>query len=503
MSVDNKRIARNTLALYFRMILTVLVTLYTSRIILTALGVSDFGLFGLVGGVVLLLGFLNAAMVSSIQRFLNFEKGTEFRGGPRTRVFATGLGIQLLLALGILVLAETLGLWFLNTRLSIDPERLAAANWVYQCAILSFLTVVIMAPYNAVIVANERMSAFAYISILDVSLKLALALALVHLPGDKLKVYAVLTLLASVTVAAVYALYALRNFSETRTRPRRDRELFGQMLSFSSWSILSNLSVVLRLQGTNIALNLMFGTLVNAAFGLAMQVGNTVQNLSSSFIQAINPQIVKTYAAGDLQQMHRLVLVGCRLSFFLVLFFVLPALLEAEALLRLWLVDVPQHTTVFVQLVLIQAQVESFAGVMATAQGATGRVRLYHMVLSATGLMNLPVSYFLLRAGFAPQVVFQVAIVLSGVICIIRLLFLHKSIELPIGRFLREVALPCAAVVTLAPLLPLLARQHVMIGPPGIIVVLGTAVLSILGCVALLGLTRDERGMVTTKIMGK
>lgn len=499
----NRRIARNTLALYFRTLLTMLVTLYTSRVVIEALGVSDFGLFSLVGGIVVLMGFLKAAMLSATQRFLNYEKGRPGEDGGVRRVFATSLYIHLFLAVLVLIIAQTLGLWFLNAHLKIPPGRMDAANWVYQCALLAFLVGVTTTPFNAAIIANERMTAFAYVSILDVSLKLALAYALFHFPGDRLKTYAALVLLASTLVALVYVWYARRNFPECRVWPARDAGLFRQMLSFSSWSILSNLSIILRLQGTNIILNLLFGTLINAAFGLALQVYNAIQSFSSSFTVALNPPIVKAYAAGELPQMHALVLNGCRLAFFLVLLLVLPVLMDTNALLRIWLVNVPDHTTVFVQLVLVQAMVESFAGVTGVAQGATGRIGLYHLTLSITGFLNLPVSYLLLRDGFPPYVVFVVAIALSSVIAVIRLLFLGRSIGLPLGRFVREVALRCMAVAALAPLAPLLLRRHIEQTPLNTILVCAAAGFSVLAVVALVGLRREERRMALAWVAGK
>ncbi|AWI75265.1 holin [Parazoarcus communis] len=496
MEHHGRRIARNTLALYFRTLLTTVVALYTSRVILEALGVSDFGLFSLVGGLMVLMGFLNAAMTAATQRFLNFEKGRSGTSDDVQRVFATSLFIHLMLAVVILLIAETLGLWFLNTQLNIAPDRMDAANWVYQCALLAFLVNVVTAPFNAAIIANERMAAFAYVSIVDVGLRLAVAYALFRVSGDRLQVYAVLMLVVAALVAGVYGWYARRNFSECHTRPARDPRLFREILSFSSWSILSNLSVVLRLQGTNVILNLIFGTLVNAAFGLALQVSNALQSFTSSFIQALNPQIVKTYAAGDLAQMHTLVLKGARLAFFLVLLMVLPVLIEAEALLGIWLSTVPEHTVVFIQLVLIQALVESFAGVTGTAQAATGKVRTYHLTVSTIGMTNLPISYVFLSQGFAPEIVFVVAIVLSALIAVARLYFLRHSIALPMMLFARDVGLRCGAVLMLAPLAPLAVKYHAPETLFGIFLVCAVAGISVVAAVAVIGLHRDERRIV-------
>ncbi|MFK8252340.1 lipopolysaccharide biosynthesis protein [Ancylobacter terrae] len=502
MSSHNGRIARNTLALYFRTLLTMAVSLYTSRVVLNALGASDFGLYALVGGVVTLMGFLNIAMAASTQRFLNFERNDE-DPSRLAKVFGTSLLIHMLLAGASLIIAETIGLWFLNTHLNIDPERVAAANWIFQCVVLSFMVGTIVSPYTAAIIANERMVAFAYTSILDVSLKLLVAYVLTVVATDKLQIYAVLMLSASTLVAAVYILYARRNFAECRVGPRRDEVLFRQILSFSSWSIASNLSVILRLQGTSIILNLFFGTLVNAALGIATQVNTAIQSFSANFTQALNPQIVKNYAHGNMEQMRALVLNGCRLSFYLILLFALPMLLETEAVLQLWLKNVPDYTTNFVWLILVQSLVESFASVMATAQGATGHVKWYHITLSTIGLLNLPVSYLLLKAGFAPYVVLVVAILFSTLIGACRALFLRRSIRLSLSAFVTTVLLRCLAVTALAVLAPLAVRHFAPGSLAGAFAVCVVAGLSVLVAIALVGVSGDERRMIAGKLLSR
>lgn len=495
MNSGNGRIARNTLALYFRTVLTVLVSLYTSRIVLNALGTSDFGLYSLVGGIVILMGFINAGLVSSTQRFLNFEKGMRDSAGLG-KVFGASLFIHVLMAGVVLLIAETLGLWLLNTQLNIEAERIDAANWVYQCAVASFLVTMLASPYIAAIIANERMTAFAYTGLLDAGLKLAAAWLLLIVGGDKLETYGLLTLTVSVSLALVYILYARRNFPECRFGPNKDDTAFRQMLSFLSWSLVSNLSVILRIQGANIIVNLFFGTLVNAALSIAVQVNTAIQSFSANFIQALNPQIVKNYAVGEMEQMHMLVLNGCRLSFFLILLFALPMLIETEAILHLWLNIVPEHTTAFVRLILIQSLVESFAGVLGTAQGATGNVKRYHLTLSAIGLMNLPVSYLLLEAGFPPYAVIIVAIVFSSIIGATRVLFLRKSIALSARAFLSRVVVRCAGAALLAPAAPLAMRYFMQDTLLNSLAVCTVAGLSVIVAVALVGVSGNERRMI-------
>lgn len=497
MSVQGKRIAKNTLALYFRTFVTMIVTLYSSRLVLEALGVSDFGLFSLVGGLMVLMGFLNAAMSSATQRFLNYEKGRRDGTPDVRRVFATSFFIHILLALLILALAETVGLWVLNSWLTITPGRLEAANLVYQCALMVFIAGVIASPSRAAMISNERMVTFATVSIVDVGLKLLLAMALQFLSGYRLEIYAALMAVIGIVIAAVYILYSRHLFEECRTWPKRDPKLFREILYFSSWSILSNLSVALRLQGSNVVLNLVFGTLVNAAFGLALQVNSALQSFTASFTQALNPQIVKTWAAGETEQMHRLVLRGCRLSFFLVLVLVLPVLLVTEPLLGIWLKTVPDYTTVFVQLVLVQALIDSVASIASVAQGATGRVKAYHLTVSAMGMMNLPISVVALLAGAPPPSIFFIAIIIAVIIGVTRFLFLQRSIRLSLRTLFREVVVRCAIVVVVAPIPPLALRMVLPHSAMNALIVAAFTILSVLITVALLGLYQEERRMLT------
>jgi O-antigen/teichoic acid export membrane protein len=502
MATSGSRIAKNTLALYFRMLLTTGVSLYTSRIVLDALGTSDFGLFAVVGGVVTLMGFLNAATISSTQRFLNFEKGARDTDRQR-RVFGTSLLIHILLAGVILLVSETVGMWFLTNKLNVTPGREEAAVWVFQCALLGFLVNTIFSPYNAAIISNERMTAFAYTSLLDAVLRLGVAFALLSYGADKLKLYAVLMLSVSAVLALVYFIYARRNFPECRTKPLKDVAVFREMLSFSSWSVLSNLSVVLRIQGVAILINLFFGVVVNAALGIATQVNTALQSFSAGFTQALNPQIVTNYAAGDIRAMHTLIFNGCRLSFFLVLLFSLPAILETEAILNLWLKDVPQYTTTFVRLMLLQSLIDSFASVLATSQGATGRIKHYHITLSAIGLLNLPISYMLLKMGAMPYMVLMVSTGFAVVIGVLRLVFLRKSIKLPLRLFSRQVVLPCGLATALALVGPLLMKSSMPSSLLISLLVMAASGLSVIVAVALVGVTSAERRRIKDMVVSR
>lgn len=450
---NKRRIFSNTILLYFRMLITMLVSLYTSRVVLAVLGVSDFGLYSVVAGFVILLGFLNRSMTSSTQRFLNFEKGR--RDLERLKsVFSTSLTIHFIISAFVLLLAETVGLWFLNYRMNIPADRMYAANWVFQFSVFSLLITILSVPYSAVIIANERMSAFALISIVEVFFKLLMAFLLYVIRFDSLILYSFLMLLATLTVRVIYGEYSKRNFRECRVGPKIERGLFKEMMGFSVWSVTSNLSIALRTQGGSVLLNIFFGTIVNTAQGIALQVNAALSSLVLNFTQALNPQIVKNYAAGDLISMRDLIFLGSRVAFFLIFAASLPILFETEFILKLWLSSVPEYAVIFVKLILVQAIVESFASISSTAQGATGNVREYHLVLSLLGLFNLPASYFILKAGGNAYSIFYVSIGISVLIGVARLLFLSRSIDLSLIEFGRKVVFKCLAVILFSILLP-------------------------------------------------
>ena len=299
-SENSKRIAKNTLLLYIRMLFAIIVGLYTSRVVLQTLGVDDYGIYSVVGGIVAMLAFLNSAMTAASQRFISFELGTQNYQRLK-EVFSTSINIHLAIAGIILVIAETIGLWFLNTHMNIATDRMTAANWVYQCSVLTFVMTVVSVPYNACIVAHERMKAFAYISIVEVVLKLVIVYLLLILSADKLISYAILVLGVSLVVRIIYGVYCKRNFEECTYHFSFNKKLFKEMFAFASWSIIGNLGFSLKDQGSNIVLNIFCGTAINAARGVALQVNGIISNFSNNFIMALNPQIIKHYAAGNIQ----------------------------------------------------------------------------------------------------------------------------------------------------------------------------------------------------------
>ena len=409
---SNKRIAKNTLMLYFRMIIILGMRLYTSRIILNTLGVEDYGIYNVVGGIVIMLSFLNSAMTTGTTRFLSFELGRgEFI--KMARVFSMSLNIHAMIAVVIFILAETLGLWFLNTHLNIPAERMNAANWAYQFSIMTFMVAVLSIPYHALIIAHERMNVYAYVSIVEVSLQLFIVFMLQWFGFDKLKLYSVLVFLVSLLVRGIYGLYSSKNFKESKYRFIWDKSLFKTLMSFAGWNLWGNAAGVLSGQGVNMLLNIFFGPAVNAARGIAYSVKAAVHQFVNNFQTAMKPQIIKSYASNDLKYMHKLISQGAKYSFFLLLFLSLPILLETKIILKIWLKIIPEYTIIFTQLVILNELISSLSGPLMTAAHASGRIKNFQLTVGGLLFLILPFSWIFLKLGYPPQVTIYISIFFS------------------------------------------------------------------------------------------
>lgn len=425
---NNKKIVKNTLLLYFRMLLTIIVGLYTSRVILNVLGISDYGIYNVVGGVVSMLSFLNAAMTGASQRFIAFELGKNNKK-QLNKVFCTSVLIHFALAGIVLIIAETIGLWFLNTHLNISPDRMVAANWVYQCSIFAFLLTIISVPYNSCIVAHEHIKTFAYVSILEVSLKLLIVFLLLIIPKDKLITYSLLVLGVAIIIRLIYGMYCKRHFEECTFRYVYDRKLFNSMFSFAGWNTLGNLGFSVKDQGANIILNLFFGTTINAARGIALQVNGIINNFSQNFLMALNPQITKQYAGNNVQESVNLVYAGCRFSFYLLLLISIPFMLHKDFLLSLWLNNVPKYTNLFLQFTLIAASIEIMSNPLTTALQATGKIRNVQIVICLILLCELPAAYLILKANGEPYMTMYPTIIAALIKLVVRFYFLKKEVS--------------------------------------------------------------------------
>ena len=476
-----ERIAKNTLMLYVRMFALMLVGLYTSRVVLEALGENDFGIYNVVGGVVAMFTIISGALNSAVSRFITFEMG-KGADAQLEKVYSTAVTIQIILAIAVAVIAEPAGLWFIQNKMTIDPLRIPAAQWVLHFSIIAFVINLLSVPQMASITAHEKMSAYAYIGILDGILRLGVAFLIANSASDRLILYSALMSGVVLIVRFAYGLYCRSHFPECRYRPVFDRPLIKEMFSFAGWSFIGVTSGVLRDHGGNILVNIFSGPAVNAARGVAVQLNGAVQGFVTNFMTAINPQITKSYASGDMKYMLSLVRKSSRMSFYLLFLIALPILFNTEYLLSLWLKDVPAHTVVFVRLFLIFALCESLSNPLMTAAQATGEIRRYQTVVGGLILLNLPLSYIFLRAGFLPEVTVVVAIGLSVICLAARLVMLKSMIGLDVGGFLRRVCLNVVCVVAAALILPSVLDGFI---PDGF---LGFC-LSVILCVASAGLS--------------
>ena len=378
-SENNKRIAKNTLLLYIRMIFTMLISLYTSRVILNTLGITDFGIYNVVGGIISLLGFVTSSLGGASSRYITFELGKGNKNKLK-KIFGNILSIHILFSIAIFILGETIGLWFFYNKLQIPLERFNAAFWVYQFSIFTSILSFISIPYNAVIIAHEKMSAFAYISIIDVILKLLIVYLLLIIPYDKLIIYSILFFCIQAFDRIIYGVYCSKHFEETHTKLQIDKNLFKELFDFAFWTMGGNLACIGYTQGLNILLNIFFGPAINAARGIAVQVQSVVRNFCLNFQTAINPQITKNYAKKDLAQMHSLIQISSKYSFLLLYLISLPLILEAPIVLKWWLGIVPEHTINFLRIILCTSLVVSLSNPFLISIYATGMIKKFQII---------------------------------------------------------------------------------------------------------------------------
>ena len=493
-SANNKRIAKNTLLLYFRMFFTMLVSLYTSRVVLSALGVEDFGIYNVVGGIVVLFSFINNAMTISTQRFLNFELGRE-NVGETQRVFAASLNIYLALVLLFVILAETIGLWFLNRYINLSEGRVMAANWVYQATIAATVLNLIRTPYNAAIIAYERMSFYAYTSIIEVVLKLAIVYLLFSF-ADRLIAYAWLVTVVSLLLLVVYIIFCRRKFEICRHHTfAYDRKRYAALMSFSGWSLFGSVANVGASQGLNILLNVFFGVFVNAAMGVANQVNNAINQFVGNFQVAFNPQIVKSYASGDKDRFISLILNTSKYSYYLLFLVALPCYLCCNDILQIWLEEVPPHAVSFCRLLILFSLIDAIQGPLWVSAQAVGKIRNYQLLMSLLILLNLPVAYVVLKFVPVAEMALIVRVVINVLTALVRVLYLKGLYSFPIKRYFKEVVWLCLAVTALSLVVPYLVYGSTE-GLTRLFTVVALCVICSSVSIYLVGLSRSEKVLV-------
>lgn len=464
---SNKRIAKNTIYLYIRMIFTIFVSLYTGRIILNVLGVEDYGIYNVVGGVVASFSFLTNTLSGASSRFITYEleKATPYR---LRLVFNTSLNMHILLACVIFILAESLGLWLLNSKLVIPAERMIAAQFVYQCCIISTIISITQIPYNANIIAHEKMNVYAYISILEVSLKLISVFILQYFnTTDKLILYGILTVLVSLLITTTYRVYCIKKFSETKYLLRIDKSLFKAMLTFSGWDLYGNMSVVVSSQGKVMLLNTFFGPIINASSGIASQVSGIITNFVTNFQMAVRPQIVKRYAENNLQGMISLCNNSAKYSFILLLLISLPVILETNYILYLWLGKVPQYLVPFVQLCLIMSIIWGTFQPISICIHAIGKMKKISFLTGTLYIISILIMYIFLYFDYNPNIVFIIDIFIAIVAGFINLLILKSYIpEYSVSQFYKNVMVKIVTVgilsIPIPCIIPLIMEENIL-----------------------------------------
>ena len=501
-TANNKRIAKNTLILYLRMFFMMSIYFYTSRVILQTLGVEDYGVYNAVGGIVSMFTLISGSLTNSVMRFMTFELGKDDKE-RLNRVFSTSINVMIILCCILLLLGETIGIWFLNTQMSIPEGRIAAANWVLQCSLLIFILNVMSIPYNAAIIAHERMSVFAYISIVEAVLKLLIVFALYLSIFDILITYAVLMLAVAGGIRLIYGFYCKHHFEECTYHYVYDKDLFKGMTSFAGWNFFGYGASVVSGQGINLLMNIFFGVVVNAARGVAIQVRSAVVQFVTNFTVALNPQITKSYATGDFAYMHSLIFRGAKMSYFLMLLFVIPLCLETEMVLTLWLGVVPEHAVTFVQLTLIISTINVVNDTMIRGLHANGNLKKCMVVFGLLEFSILPLSYVAFKLGSTPETAYYISTSVYLLLVAVRVFMIKSYIKMSAWDYFYHVIAKIILVTIPALIFPLMLS---LLMEDSISRLLLICIVSFLGtCLFIyaLGLTAAERSKITSVVLNK
>ena len=496
---ENKRLAKNTLFLYFRMFLTLVVGLYTSRVVLNVLGVVDYGIYNVVGGIVTIFASLNGAMASTSSRYITFYLGKGDNNRLR-EIFSTVAFVHIGIATLVVILCETIGVWFFYNKMQIPPERVTVAFWLLQFSFISAFMSMINTPFTGLIIAHEKMNIYAYISIFDVLAKLAIAFLIQITPIDKLFTYGLLFLVVNIVDFLIYRTYCVRSYSESHLKFFFDKPLFKELGNYFGWSIAGNVALAFNGQGINMVLNMFFGPAVNAARGVAYQVQNIINQFVSNFQVALNPQIVKTYANQELHRMHTLMYASSKYGCLLLFFLSLPVLVCAKEILTLWLGIVPAHTVNFIRIILVTCMISAMSNPSIVAAGATGKIRNYTIVVATLALMPLPVSYVALHIIKIPELVFAILLLFECLSLGARLVFMKKMVSMSIIEYARSVFLPIAKVVITSCWIPILLYHFLDINIITTILICMVSVVIVGISIYVLGLNMNERAIVNNII---
>ena len=501
-SSNNKRIAKNTLLLYFRMLLTMVVSLYTSRVVLGALGVEDYGIYNVVGGVVAMFSIISGSLSASISRFITFELGKGDLSNLN-KVFSASVTIQIALSLIIVVLIEIGGVWFLNNKMTIPSDRLVAANWVLQLSIITFVINLISVPYNAAIIAHEKMSAFAYISILEVSGKLAISFLIMVSPIDRLVFYAILMCIVAVIVRLTYGRYCKKHFTECVYHFHYDKNILMNMFSFAGWAFVGCSAQVLITQGVNVITNLFFGVTANAARGIATQVDGAIRQLVNNFMMALNPQITKSYAAGEQEYTLRLVYQGAKFSFFLSLFIAVPFFLEMNYILSLWLKNYPDEAPIFARLTVAIILADVLSLPIITANAASGRVKKYQLVVGGYNMTIFPIVYLCFFIGLPAYTAYIVHFTVFFTNLFIRIRLMRGILPMTYSGYTKDVLMKIFPIFILCMIPPYIVRSYLDEGLLRLLSIVSITILELPILIYYIGLKQSERGYILAIVKNK
>lgn len=500
-STNNKRLAKNTIVLYLRMLFTMVLQLYTSRLVLQALGVEDYGIYNVVGGVIAMLNFVNMSLSNANSRFTAVEIGSGNQDSIN-KVFSCIMSIHWLFAILIIVFAETIGLWFVMTKLTLPEGRMTAAIWVYQSAVLSSIITIISSPYNGLIIAHEKMSAFAVISIFDAVAKFCIALSLFYSPIDRLILYAISYVFIQLIVRLIYMIYCKKKFVESSYHFTWNRKISTKVLSFAGWTLTGNISVMGYTQGLNILLNIFFGAVVNAARGISVQVQAAARMFFTGFQTAINPQIIKSYAQRDYERLHALIFMSSRFSFFLMLLVTIPLCIHSQYILELWLGTVPEYTADFVRVMLVVGLIHTLQNPTMTALHATGNIKKVQIVESSLLLSVVPLAYLFLKyLHIAPVSVFVVYLIVEFITQFVRVYMIYPLINLRMIDYFTKVMWPiCNVSITSIVACLAISKLIIVSSFEMLFVAVSAYVITISIIVYILGLKQSERNLVNSFI---
>lgn len=476
-----------------------LVTLYTSRVVLKTLGVEDYGVYNAVGGVVSMFAVISGALTNSISRYITYGIGKGDQDNLKV-IFSTSVNIQILIALIVFILCEIVGLWFLNNKMNIPSNRIIAANWVLHCSLLTFVINLISVPYNACIIAHEHMNAYAYISIIDAILKLSVTYLLIICPIDKLTSYSILLFIAALGIRFLYGYYCNKHFNECKYEPIYNKKIFKEMMSFASWNFFTNGASVINTQGVNLLINIFFGVIANSARGIAIQVDAAINQFAMTFSTAVNPQITKSYAQNDKQRMFYLICKGAKFSYLLLLFFAIPIFFETDKILKIWLIEVPNDTALFIRLSILGAMITILGNSGYTACMATGNIKKYSIWITTIGSFVFLLTWIAYKCGAPVYSTYYIYIGVYVCVQIARLIIMKGLLNFPISKFIKEVIIPISFTTILSSTLPWLVTNQIN---ESILRVLLTTITSIIWtsvCIYLFALTKGERIIVLDKI---